>query len=360
MSRDFVHESRPGRVVFGVGAGSLLHAEVERLGLRRLLVVCTRGQAELAARLVVPLGGWVAGMHYGARMHVPVQAARDAAARARELEADGCLAVGGGSAVGLAKAVARESGLPIIAVATTYAGSEMTSVWGLTDAGGKTTGRDPRVRPAVVVYDPALTVTLPARLSLTSGMNAVAHAAEALYAPDASPITSLIAAESVRALTAALPRVVAAPDDLDARSDALYGAWLAGSVLESTTMSLHHKLCHVLGGTFDLPHAELHTALLPHVLAANLPACPAARDALQNALGAADPATHLFHLAGELGAEMSLAALGMPADGVDAVVRRVLEAPYANPAPVTETGLRQLLAGALAGATPAPPASRRS
>ncbi|MCF7550664.1 maleylacetate reductase [Pseudonocardia sp. WMMC193] len=360
MTLRFVHEGRPGRVVFGIGAADRLADEIERAGLRRLLVVCTPPQADLARRLAEPVGEWVVGLHPHAEMHVPVATAEKAVERATELSADGCLAVGGGSAVGLAKAVAKETGLPIVAVPTTYAGSEMTSVWGLTDRGGKTTGRDARVLPALVIYDPALTVTLPVAVAVTSGFNALAHAAEALYAPDASPITSLIARESVRALVAALPRVAADPHDVDSRAEALYGAWLAGSVLGSTTMSLHHKLCHVLGGTFDLGHAEVHTAVLPHVLAANLPAAAPARTALQEALGVEDPAAHLFDTARRLGADMALERLGMPMDGVDVVVERVLAAPYANPVPVTGVLLRHLLGNALTGAVPSPPPDRRS
>ena len=358
MTRDFVHETRPGRVVFAVGASARLLQEVERLDLHRLIVVCTPQQSDLAAELTAPLGRRVAEVHAHAAMHVPTAVAATAVARTRELGADGCVAIGGGSAVGLAKAVAKDTGLPIIALPTTYAGSEMTPIWGLTDADRKTTGRDPRVLPATVVYDPALTTTLPPALSVTSGMNALAHSAEALYAPDGSPITTLLAAESARALAGALPRLVTDPRDLDARSDALYGAWLAGTVLGATTMSLHHKLCHVLGGTFDLPHADTHTAVLPHVLAVNLPAAPRARAALVDALGADDPAEHLFHLAKGLGAEMSLRSLGLPEDGVASVVDQVLAAPYANPAPVTDAVLRHLLGNALTGTAPTahPPA----
>ena len=206
---------------------------------------------------------------------------------------------------------------------------------------------------STVVYDPGLTVTLPVALSVTSAMNALAHSAEALYAPDGSPVTALMAAESARAIADALPRVATDPHDLDARSDALYGAWLAGSVLGATTMSLHHKLCHILGGTFDLPHAQTHTAVLPHVLAFNLTAAPPARAALATAFGAADPAEYLFHLAGGLGADMSLAVLGMPGDGVETVVAQAISAPYANPRPVTEADLRRILGNALAGVAPA-------
>ncbi|MFD8362572.1 maleylacetate reductase [Streptomyces hygroscopicus] len=353
MSHRFVHENRPGRVVFAAGARARLREEIDRLGLHRLIVVCTPGHAGLAAELAAPLGERIAGLHPHATMHVPAAIAAKAVARARETGADGCLAIGGGSAIGLAKAVAKDTGLPIAAVPTTYAGSEMTPIWGLTADGRKTTGRDPRVLPSVVVYDPELTTTLPPALSVTSGMNALAHAAETLYAPDGSPIHTLVAAESARALADALPRVAADPHDTDARSDALYGAWLAGSVLGATTMSLHHKLCHILGGTFDLPHAETHTAVLPHVLAFNLPAAPAARTALETALGTTEPASHLFHLAQGLGADMSLTALGMPEDGVETVVSQALAAPYANPRPITEAAIRHLLGRALSGAAPA-------
>lgn len=353
MRYDFVHTAHPGRTVFAAGARSRLPQEISRLKLNKLIVVCTPEQAGLAAELTGDLGGAVAELHPHAAMHVPAQVASQAIARVRQIGADGCLAIGGGSAVGLAKAIAKDTLLPIVAVPTTYAGSEMTPIWGLTDAGRKVTGRDMRVLPTTVIYDPELTASLPRDMSVTSGMNALAHAAEALYAPDGSPITALTAAESARALADALPRLASDPHDMDARTDALYGAWLAGTVLGSTTMSLHHKLCHILGGTFDLPHAPTHTAVLPHVLAHNLPAAPHAMSALQTALGAADPADRLFHLARQMGAPMSLGDLGMPESGLDTVIEQALASPYANPGPVTETGLRRILTNALTGTAPA-------
>jgi maleylacetate reductase len=352
MTHDFVHESRPGRVIFAVGAKRELLQEINRLDMHRLIVLCTPGQADLAAAVTEPLGDKIAAMHPHAMRHVPIQAAAKAVDRAIAVNADGCLPIGGGSAIGLAKAVAKETGLPIIAAPTTYSGSEMTAVWGLTDTDRKITGRDARVLPTTVVYDPELTLTLPAAASVTSGFNALAHSAEALYAPDGSPITALIAAESVRAIASALPRLVADPLDIEARSDALYGAWLAGAALGSTTTSLHHKLCHILGGSFDLPHAETHTAVLPHVLAVNLAAAPQARTALETALGVSDPATELFQLAQNLGAEMSLKKLGMPAERLQTVVDQALAAPYANPTSVTDADLLQILGDALAGAPP--------
>jgi maleylacetate reductase len=261
------------RVVLRPGAAtSATPGEAERLGLRRLLVVCGSRGADTARAVADALGPACAGLHAGARMHVPVEVADRGVAAARAAGADGCVAVGGGSAIGLGKAIALRTGLPLIAVPSTYAGSEMTPVWGLTEHGVKRTGRDPVVLPRSVVYDPGLTVSLPVPLSVTSGINAVAHAVEALYAPDSSPLIALMAQEGVRAMARALPEVADDPGSLDARARAQYGAWLCGSCLGATTMGLHHKICHVLGGTFGLPHAETHTVILPHALAHNAPA----------------------------------------------------------------------------------------
>ncbi|GAA4801590.1 maleylacetate reductase [Actinomycetospora chlora] len=350
VSLSFVHDALPMRVVFGAGRRAELGAEVDRLGLRRVLVLGTPEQEAALQATADGLGGLAAGVFPQARQHVPAAIAAAAADRARELGADGCVALGGGSSVGLGKAVALRHGLPVIAVPTTYAGSEMTPIWGLTEDGEKRTGRDRAVLPRTVVYDPELTRTLPVGLSVTSGLNAVAHAVEGLWAPDGTPITALMAEEGVRSLLAALPTIVERPDDLDARAGALQGAWLCGAVLGATTMSLHHKLCHVLGGSFDLPHAETHAVVLPHVVAYNGPSAPAAVAALGRALGvAADPETVAKALAGrarELGAPTSLAAIGMPRDGLPSVVDRVLAQPYANPAPVTREGLTALLEAA--------------
>ncbi|OMQ15595.1 maleylacetate reductase, partial [Modestobacter sp. VKM Ac-2676] len=290
----------------------------------------------------------------GPAVHVPVEVAHRAREVAAGLGADGCVAVGGGSALGLGKAVALEHGLPVIAVPTTYAGSEMTPIWGLTEGGAKRTGRDSRVLPVSVVYDAELTLSLPAQLSATSGMNAIAHAVEGLYAPDASPVVSLMAEEGVRALSGALPRVVADGTDIDARGEALYGAWLCGAVLGATTMSLHHKLCHTLGGTLDLPHAATHTVVLPHALAYNQPAVPDAAAALSRALGGVpDPARELWELAGRLGATRALAELGIAESDLERIADLAVASPYANPRPVTREGVAALLRAAWTGGPPA-------
>ncbi|MFF8022131.1 maleylacetate reductase [Streptomyces sp. NPDC007896] len=349
----FTYQALPMRVVMGTGALDRLADEIDHAELKRVMVLCSPGQRELAETVASLIGARAADIHPHARMHVPAESAADAQRRAQEVNADGCIAVGGGSAIGLGKIVALQYGLPVIAVPTTYAGSEMTPVWGLTENGVKRTGRDPRVLPVSVLYDPALTVTLPAAVSVTSGMNAIAHAVEALYAPDASPVIDLMAEEGVRALAAALPDLVADGADLDARARAQYGAWLCGACLGATTMSLHHKLCHALGGTLDLPHAPTHTVVLPHALAYNHDAAPKAVAALGRALGtSADPAAYLWDLADRLGAPRSLRELGMADSDIDRIVQVTLANPYANPRAVTADGLSHLLRAAWSGQPP--------
>src|SRR5438132_4847929 len=281
----FSFEAHIPRVVFGAGALRQLPDEVARLGATRALVLSTPEQVDSARRVAELLGERSAGVFAGAVMHVPIEAAREAREEARRLGADCAVAIGGGSTTGLGKSIALDSGLAIIAVPTTYAGSEMTPIYGLTEGGLKKTGRDSRVLPKTVIYDPELTLTLPVALSVTSGLNAIAHAAEGLYADDGNPIVALMAEEGIRALAAALPRLHTEPKNLDARSDALYGAWLSGSVLGHVAMGLHHKLCHTLGGSFNLPHADVHCVMLPHALAYNAAAAPQAMQAIARALG---------------------------------------------------------------------------
>jgi maleylacetate reductase len=353
MTCSFTYQALPMRVTFGLGVLRRLPDELVALNLSRVLVLCSPGQ-EASGKLVADrLGDRGAGVLAQARAHVPIEVAHLARRHAEAVGADGCVAIGGGSAIGLGKAIALERGLPVIAIPTTYAGSEMTPIWGLTEDGAKRTGRDLRVLPASVLYDPELTVKLPAQVSATSGINALAHAAEGLYAPDASPIVSLMAEEGARALVNALPRVIADRGDLDARADAQYGAWLCGAVLGATTMSLHHQLCHTLGGTLDLPHAQTHTVVLPHVLAYNAPAAPDAVAALSRALdGAADPACELWDLARRLGAPQSLQELGMAEDDIPRIAALVVARPYANPRPVTREAVEAILRACWSGTPP--------
>lgn len=350
----FVYQGNPARVVFGPGRLRQLPYEIGLLGARRALVLATPEQAALAAHVARALGERAAGIYAQAAMHVPMATARAAREEARRLDADCAVAVGGGSTVGLGKAIALDSGLPIVAVPTTYAGSEMTPIYGLTEDGLKKTGRDARVLPRAVVYDPELTLTLPWALTVTSAINAIAHAAEGLYAPDANPITSLMAEEGIGALAAALPALAADPGDIEARSDALYGAWLCGAVLGTVAMGLHHKLCHTLGGSFNLPHAEVHTVVLPHALAYNAAQAPRAMQRMARALHAADPARAVYDLAARHGAPVSLRAIGMPAAGLDRAADLAVQNEYPNPRPLERDALRALLQRAFDGSPPQP------
>lgn len=348
----FVYESFPVLVSFGAGRVAQLPAEAARLGLWRALVLSTPGQRALGERAAALLGERAAGAHAGAVMHVPAESVAAARAEAGRLGADGYVAIGGGSTIGLAKALALATGLPIVALPTTYSGSEMTAIWGLTEGGVKRTGRDERVRPRSVIYDPELTLGLPAKVAGPSGVNALAHCVEALYAPDGNPITALMAEEGVRALAASLPAVVARPGDLEARAGALYGAWLAGAALGAASMGLHHKLCHTLGGSFNLPHAEVHAVILPHAAAYNAAAAPGALARVARAMGAPSAPGAIFDLAAALGAPTSLAALGMAEADLDRAAELATMSPYPNPAPVTRAGVRRLLDDAFHGRRP--------
>jgi maleylacetate reductase len=239
-----------------------------------------------------------------------------------------------------------------VAVPTTYAGSEMTPIYGITDAGVKKTGRDYKVMPRAVIYDVNLTLSLPAHIAGPSGMNAMAHCVEAMYAEDANPIVSLLAEEGIRALARSLPVVVAQPDNLDARSDAQYGAWLGGTVLGAVGMSIHHKLCHTLGGTFNLPHAETHTVVLPHATAYNRDAAPEAMARIAAALGARDAADGIYDLIGKIGAPRALKDIGMPADGIEKATDLALQNRYYNPRPLEHDAIRALLQRAYDGERP--------
>jgi alcohol dehydrogenase class IV len=350
--RGFTYTANPTRVVFGAGALQQLAREIDALGARRALVLCTPEQADAARRVATLLGERAAGIFARAVMHVPIETAREARDEARRLGADCAVAIGGGSTTGLGKAIALDSGLPILAIPTTYAGSEMTSIYGLTEGGVKKTGRDPRVLPRTVIYDPELTLTLPLGMSVTSGLNAIAHAAEGLYADDGNPITALMAQEGIRAIAAALPKLWRDARDVGARGEALYGAWLCGSVLGAVAMGLHHKLCHVLGGSFNLPHAEVHAVILPHALAYNARFAPEALARIAQALGSSDAAQGVFDLAAAHGAPTSLRAIGMAAEDLDRAAELATTTPYPNPRPLERAALRALLQRAFDGSRP--------
>jgi len=342
-------------VVFGAGSLAHLGREIEAMGARRALVLCTPEQRAQAERVAELLGAQAAGIFDRAVMHVPIETAREARDVAQKLDADCAVAIGGGSTTGLGKAIALDSGLPILAIPTTYAGSEMTPIYGLTEGGLKKTGKDPRVLPRTVIYDPELSRSLPVGLSVTSGINAIAHAAEGLYAQDSNPVMDLMAEEGIAAIARALPAIRRNAVDIEARSDALYGAWLCGSVLGNVGMALHHKLCHTLGGSFNLPHAEVHTVVLPHAIAFNAEAAPLAMQRIARALGAEEAAQGLQALARDNGAPVALKDIGMREADLDRAAELAVSNPYWNPrpfGPAELSAIRALLQRAYEGAPP--------
>ena len=377
----FVHDTLPQRVVFGSGAAAAnLSSEISSLGAARVMLIAAKAEMQLADTVAADIPVTV--RHDDVVMHVPVEVAARAREAAARNDVDVLVSVGGGSTTGLAKAVAMTTGLPIIAVPTTYAGSEATPVWGLTEGAKKTTGTDPRVLPRVIVYDAALTMSLPVEMSVASGLNALAHCVDSLWAPNADPVNAAFAAEGIRALAAGLPKVVADPMDLDGREHALYAAYLSAAAFASAGSGLHHKICHVLGGKYNLPHAQTHATVLPYVLAFNGPAAPDAEQRIAAALsstgfgtadtvgtagtadpdGAADPddaarpagaLNGLVALKEELDAPRALADYGFTEDSVAEAAEAILPSvPPSNPRPVTAADLRALLRAAWSGADP--------
>jgi alcohol dehydrogenase class IV len=338
--------------VFGFGTLDCLGSELTMLGCSRALVLSTPFQEPLATAVSRQLGASSAKVFAGAEMHTPVEVTEQALMSASSMRADCIVSVGGGSTIGLGKAIALRTDLPQIVIPTTYAGSEVTPILGETVDGHKTTQRSFKVLPEVVIYDIDLTLSLPIPLSVTSAFNAFAHAAEALYAANGNPLISIFAEQGMAAIARALPRIVASPDDRTARADALFGAWTCGICLGSADMALHHKLCHTLGGAFNLPHAETHTILLPHTLAYNRLAAPAAIRRVADALDVEDGPRGLFDLIGRLGAPKALKEIGMPHGGIDYASDLAAANPYPNPEPVTKAGIRALLERAFYGQMP--------
>jgi len=348
----FAYEALAHRVIFGPGRIAALPDMVRDIGCKRAMVLSTPGQRGLAERISALLGELSAGIFDGAVMHTPVETTEEAVRIYRSSAADAVVSVGGGSTTGLGKAIVLRTNARHVAIPTTYAGSEVTPILGETSGGRKKTQRNSKLLPQAVIYDVELTLSLPARLSAASGMNAMAHAVEALYAKNRSPISSLLAESSLSAFAFCLPRIVRAPRDLEARAEAQYGGWLAGECLAATMMALHHKLCHVLGGAYNLPHAETHAIVLPHAAAYNAPSAPEAMLRIADAIKSADAPQGLYELAASLDIPLALKDIGMPAEGVEKVVQMALREPYWNPRALRVDRLRGLLARAYEGAPP--------
>jgi maleylacetate reductase len=351
MTRAFTYSGSPARIIFGNGASADVASWVEKLGCKRALVLSTPHQAADGEALAKTLGPLAAGTFSGAAMHTPVEVTEAAMAKAKEVDADCVVALGGGSTTGLGKAIAWRTDLQQIVIPTTYAGSEVTPILGQTEGGVKTTLRDPKILPEVVIYDPELTIGLPVAMSVTSGLNAIAHAAEALYAQDRNPVSTLMATEGLRALKTALPALVKEPKNLKARGDGLYGAWLCGTVLGTVGMALHHKICHTLGGSFDMPHAEIHAVMLPHTIGFNAVAVPELLKPVADIFGgSAGGGLHDF--AKSINAPLTLREIGLKQADLDRAAEIATQNPYWNPRPFDRAAIRSLLQDAWVGRRP--------
>lgn len=350
---EFTARTARVHVRFGIAASRSVADDVRALGCARALILSTPQQVGSAMRTAEDLGPLAAGIFSRAAMHTPVEITAEALVHVAEVRADCVVAVGGGSTTGLGKAIALRTDLPQVVIPTTYAGSEATPILGQTENGVKTTITDSRVQPEVILYDPELVAGLPVPMTVTSALNAIAHAVEALYARDRNPLSSMLAMEGIRAFARALPQVVADPGHLAARGETLYGAWLCGTVLGQVGMALHHKLCHTLGGSFNLPHAETHAVILPHAVAYTEPAVADLLAPVAAALGGATAGAALHAFATRMGAPIALRDLGLKEADLDHATEIATRNPYWNPRPVDPAPLRALLARAWAGEPPA-------
>ncbi|MGX1186410.1 maleylacetate reductase [Pseudomonas sp. F-14 TE3623] len=348
---DFTYHSNSARVIFGIDKSHLLAEEIQALGCSRALLLSTPEQRADVERLETVLGPLCVGIFANATMHTPVEVTEQALDYYQRVGADCVVALGGGSTIGLGKAIAYRNDAPQLVIPTTYAGSEVTPILGQTAEGIKTTLSSNKILPEVVIYDAQLTLGLPVAMSVTSALNAMAHAVEGLYAKNRNPITSLMAIDGIRALHRALPQIILQPDNLEARREAQYGAWLCGTVLGSVGMALHHKLCHTLGGSFGLPHAQTHAVMLPHTAAYNQDAAAEWLRPLGDVFGS-DLGAGLYDFAKDLNAPMALRDLGLSESDLDCAMELALRNPYWNPRPLESAAIRDLLQRAWSGDRP--------
>ncbi|MBD3664169.1 maleylacetate reductase [Sulfitobacter sp. TSTF-M16] len=344
--------SNDQKVLFGAGIRRQVLNEVKSLGCSRALILSTPHQSSSALDIASLLNGASAGVFSRATMHTPVSVTDEAVKHANEVNADCVVAIGGGSTTGLGKAIAYRTDLPQIVIPTTYAGSEATPILGQTQDGVKKTLTDKKVLPEVILYDPELVTGLPRDMTVSSALNAMAHAAEALYAKDRNAHSTKLAQEGLAAFIHALPRVLEDPEDLSAREETLRGAWACGAVLGQVGMALHHKLCHTLGGTFDLPHAETHAIILPHAIHFNARTVADLLSPIADLLGGKSPGLELWKFSKKLGAPLALRDLGLRLEDLDHATELATKNPYWNPRELTPAGIRSLLEDAWHGNAP--------
>ena len=351
----FTHVGMPGRVVHGAGSIAALAAEVEALDARRIMFCCTKSRVPEVEKLAATLGDRFAGICDAAKIFVPLVAVEPGREMAAKLSADCLVSYGGGTAVGLAKAIALEGGMPIISIVTTYSGSETTALQGIIGHDGvRTNYRDMRMLPQVLIYDPELMLDVPLDISIASGFNSIAHAVSSYLGRDANPVANMFSENGIRAMSSAMVRLAQDPRDVDARSEALHGAWLCGMTLMSSGTTIHHKIVHVLGGGFDLLHGPTHAIILPHSTGYNRDAAPEAMRGIARAFGNedADAPRALFDLLGKSGAVEGLKQLGLPESALDEATDRIMIDRYFNLRDYDRDAIRALLQDAWEGRPP--------
>lgn len=351
LTNGFVFPGIATRVVFGDGTLAQTAAEVGKLGHKSALVLSTPNQATEAQALAADLGPLACGVFTQAAMHTPIHVTEAAMAAYMASGASCVVSLGGGSTIGLGKAIALRTGADQIAIPTSYAGSEMTDILGETVDGRKTTRRDPAIRPETVIYDVSLTLSLPAAMTVTSALNAIAHGVEALYATDGNPVLSLMSIEAMKAFKEGLPVLKGAPQDMQARAQVLYGAWMCSTALGYVSMALHHKLAHVIGGSFNTPHADTHAILLPHTAGFNAQAVPQLLAPVADIFGG-QVGGGIWDFAKASGAPLALRDLGLTEADLDRAADIATQAPYPNPRPFDRADIRKLLQAAWEGARP--------
>jgi maleylacetate reductase len=346
----FTYSSPPTRMLFGGGTVGEIRAEAFRAGMSRLLILCSKGRRELADFVAALLGDMNVGICDAAVPNMPQEAFDRVCEQLQSSKAESFVALGGGSSIGLAKAVAASTRFPFIGVITTLSGSEMSSKWALGRGLGRKAGNDQRALPTIAIYDPDLIQGLPPRVMAASGMNALAHAVESLYGEDTNPVVQTLAEDSIARLAAHLPQAAADAGNAGARSEALYAAWLAANFRSATC--IHHVIAQQVRQLFDLDHAQTHAVVLPYALAFNAPAIPAAMEALRRALKTDDPPGAIYELNKIMGLPTSLAAVGMPAERLADAVDVVMKVKGYNPRPYASANVIAILERALAGEPP--------
>jgi maleylacetate reductase len=350
MTAAFTYHSDPVRIVFGTGAIAALRAEADLHKISRLLVLCSPTRTDLARRLIEPVADRCLGFCETAGQTMPRAAFDRIVADIKRHQANGFIVIGGGSPIGLAKAVAATTGIAYIAIVTTYSGSEMAARWYVGVADDRVNGESVAALPATAIYDPELTLDLPPVVSAASGMNAMAHAVESLYGIDTNPVVQTMAEEAVRLLGLSLPRIVRNPRDIAARTDALYAAWLAGNF--RAKVGLEHAIAQRVRQWFNLEHARTHAIATPYAVGFNAAAALDAMRRIERALGVDDAARGLYDLNVKLGLPPGFKDLGLKESDIGKAVDVVSAVKIIHPRPVSKADLLNVIGQAYAGAPP--------